>query len=77
MGLSDLIVGELFDTLFIVNLSEVIWLIKVLHSLFLHKVCFLRDSTKSSDTGALSHLSVCIIESFSAFIWRSMLEGLS
>ena len=75
MCLSNLIFGEVLDTLFIVNLNVVIWLIKVLHSLLLHKVWFLRDSTKSSNTSTLSHLSLCIVESFGAFIWRRMLEG--
>lgn len=36
--LSDLIFGEVFDTLFIVSLNVVMGLVKVLHSLFLHKV---------------------------------------
>ena len=75
MGLSYLISCEVFDTLFVVNLNIVMWLIKVLHSLFLHEIWFLRNSTESPNTGTLSHLSVYIVESFSAFIWRCMLEG--
>ena len=73
--LSDLIFGEVSDTLLIVSLNVVMGLVKVLHSLFLHKVWFLRNSTKPSYTGTLSHLSVYVIESFSALIWRRMLEG--
>ena len=78
MCLSYFIFLKVFYTLLIISLGEVIWFIKVFHSLLLHVIRSLRKR-RPSNAGTLSHISISIniVKSLSAFIWRSMLKGYS